>query len=74
MFSAYDLQCSQYFHTGRNSDTKNQCEIDIVGFLLEGEYADDEIDKAITSPEERQQILIAYEVRIDEHEEIIDED
>lgn len=74
MFSAYDLQCDCYFHTGRNSDTEKQSEIDIVEHLLEGEYIDSEIDEIIENDDERKKKLIIYEVRIDEHKERIDEE
>ena len=74
MFSAYDLQCDCYFHTGRNSDTEKQCEIDIVEHLLEGEYTNIEIDEIIENDDKRKEKISIYEVRIDEHKEKIDEE
>ena len=74
MFSVYDLQLGQYFHTGRNSNTKKECEIDIVCFLMECEMSEKEIDETINNDEKRLEILDLYEVRIDEHEEHLGDD
>ena len=64
MFSAYDLQTNDYFHTGRNSNTKEECQEGIINFLLEGE------DDALLESAEKE-ILDLFEVEIHEHSEPI---
>ena len=73
MFSTYDLQCGGYFHTGRNSKTKQECEEDICDFLIEGSGLEPEdIEKLKEAG--YGEILERFEVRIDEHKEIIEGD
>jgi len=69
LFSAYDLQNSQYFHSGRNMPTKQECTNDIINFLT--------MDKTLNNecwdiPDEA--ILSMFEVRVDEHEKKIEEE
>ena len=89
MFSAYDLQLAQYFHTGRNSKTEEECKKDILEFLTENELdwiIDDEwpninevrIDKWYEdlwkNTNLQNELLDVFEVSIEEHKEPIEED
>lgn len=62
-YSAYDLQTGDYFHSGRNSLTKGECENDICEYLKENEL--------IIAP--RKEILKIFEVVIHQHNELIEE-
>lgn len=71
MFSAYCLQNNDYFHTGRNSSTRQECEEEIVYFLVEGE-PEDEYTPWSELP--NWEILEMFEVNIVEHQEPIPEE
>ena len=75
MFSAYDLQLNQYFGSGRNSETLEECQEGILTFLLDGEeFTDEECEEIFNSPEKRAQTITDFDVRIDEHEEPIEDE
>jgi hypothetical protein len=42
MYSAYDLECNEYFETGKNSFSYYQCMIDIWQYMTE-DWQDEEI-------------------------------
>jgi len=86
IYSAYDLQIAKYFHTGRNSKTRKECQEDIISYLTEseievfipeGELTDKRIEKWYEelwkNEDFQREILEMYEVRIDEHEGPIEE-
>jgi len=71
-FSAWDLQCHDYFHTGRNSNTLKECQEQICNFLLDGEDLTDKyIEKWLENP---QDILNTFEVEIHDHEKKLPDD
>ena len=68
MFSAYCLQNHEFFHTGRNSKSKDECEEDIIDFLVE-EEPEDFYTPWSELPD--WEILEMFEVKIVEHKEMI---
>lgn len=72
MFSAFDEQNNRYFATGMNSETREDCEQEILEFLTEAN------DLENTDKEQffknRTQSLGFFNVRIDEHEDRLEED
>lgn len=67
MFSAYCLQNKEYFHTGRNSKSEEDCTEDIIPFLTEGAACFDEDWSKISDKE----ILEIFEVEVREHKEVM---
>lgn len=64
-YSAWDKQCQCYFHTGRNSNTRQECLEDICEYLT-----DEPTDEDYTGiPLE--DILIINEVEIHAHKDLI---
>jgi hypothetical protein len=78
MFSAFDLQCNEYFHSGRNSKTKKQCMEDVVDMLVNGQdeftWADFEKSAKKDNQTVDEYIIDLFDVRIDQHEERIEDD
>jgi cytoplasmic iron level regulating protein YaaA (DUF328/UPF0246 family) len=66
-YSAFDLQTGDYFHTGRNSKSKQECIDDIFDWLTE----DSEEDLSKLSKQEKAEMVSIYEVRIDKHKELL---
>lgn len=66
-YSAFDLQNGDYFHTGRNSKSKQECVEDIFDWLM----TDSEEDITKIKPKEKLGYVESYEVRIDEHKELL---
>jgi hypothetical protein len=65
-FSAWDLQCYIYFHRGRNSKTRKECEKAVLDMLIQGEDTEKGFDKLPTW-----ELLEHYQVEIHEHEDKI---
>jgi hypothetical protein len=65
MYSAYDLECKEYFETGKNSELRSECVHDIWLFVTE-DWDDEEIE---TIP--IREVLSYSSVEIREHKEKI---
>ena len=65
-YSAWDCQCNQYFHTGRNSTSYQKCFEDIRAWLIDGSAADSEDEEKMWKlpPDE---LLEMFEVNIQQH-------
>lgn len=70
MYSAYDNQTGDYFHTGRNSLTKQECEDQIITHLIEGSWAEPE-DQSIMKTCPHTENLEFFGVEIHEHQQAI---
>lgn len=66
-YSAFDLQTGDYFHTGRNSKSKQECIEDIFEYLMK----DSEEDISKIKSREKLGIVEGFEVKIDEHYDIL---
>ncbi len=74
LFSAYDLQCSRYFDSGKNSTTKLECENEVLQMLVDGCGDEQTVIDFENGNVSNSDLLCIFEVRIDEHEAKIEED
>ena len=72
-YSAWDCQCNQYFHTGRNNKTRKECFEDIRDWLVGGSTADGEDEKKMYDLPEWE-ILEMFDVEIHKHSRLIPEE
>jgi len=64
MFSAWDCQCHQYFNSGANSNTREQCVDDVLDMLMVD--VEEGVEKL-----PKEELLELFEVDIHEHKEKI---
>lgn len=71
-YSAWDKQNNEYFHTGRNSKTKKECQEDISTYLIEGS-AEDEAEEKHMYEWTFKEIESFFEIEIHKHNKKIGE-
>lgn len=75
-YSAWDLQCRCYLHSGRNSQSRFDCASGVLEFLISGDEFEEINNKTDYSKMSKKQLISfveSYEIRIKKHEDKIDD-
>ena len=68
MFSAYDRESGNHLHTGRNSDTEEQCVDEVIEFLTQDTAEDEDVKLLLSFPmAKKKTYLSALGFEIEEH-------